>query len=487
MLYDIKFWPWVAEDEDPIFAVTGVRHVNPLRYARVSSSLTSSQIIVCRIKPGSSPPYEILRWWREEESYDLNSICWTKHVDGRPLLCAAGRSPKSIIIYDVEADKPIRTLPGHGRAINDLQISPLSPNILASASEDYSVRLWNLSPKYEKQPCVAILVGQSHKQPLLTLDFHPNGRWLLSGSMDTAIALWAIPPLSELDDATTVDQEPRNIAYPYFISEEIHANFVDSVKWYGDLILSRAARGQTADDKKHNELLLWRIDGFDSSLPPPEHPPIPYPGRFTRSAFPHSERSRGFERILTFGIPHTPRFYLRFGLYHEPAKRPILVMGNEQSKFLFWDLQRCEEGEDGTETVKSGRGRKGKKGSINTESLNRLGGLRRDASVASDSTRATSALHTRDRSSASASNTNTPAADVTSTSASQALAPGERRLVTDDPMKELKPHYERIATTSLSAKRHFAMAQVEWSPDGKWLVGVGDHGMIVVFHRENVV
>ena len=91
----------------------------------------------------------------------------------------------------------------------------------------------------------------------------------------------------------------------------------------------------------------------------------------------------------------------------------------------------------------------------------------------------------RERSSASVSNNNTPAAEA-STSASQALAPGERRLVTEDPMKALKPHYEKIATTSLSAKRHFATGQLGWSPDGRWLVASGDNGMIVVFHRENV-
>lgn len=480
-LFDIKFWPWPDQDEEPVFAVTGGRHVSAVRRcAKTLSRLTFWQIVVCRTKHGSSPPYEILRWWREDESYELNSICWTKDTEGRPLLCAAGSSPKSITIYDVEAGRPLRTLSGHGRAINDLQLSPLSPSILASASEDYSVRLWNLSPKYEKQPCVAILVGQSHKQPLLTLDFHPNGRWLLSGSMDTAIALWGIPPLAELDDPATVDQEPRNIAYPYFMSEEIHANYVDSVKWYGDLILSRAARGQTESDKKHNDLILWKIDGFDGSLPPPEHPPIPYPGRFTRTSFPHSERSRGFEYILTFAIHHTPRFYLRFGLFHEPAKRPVLVIGNEESKFLFWDLQRCEEGEDGNEMIKPGRGGKGsrggrgKKSSINTESLSRLNGLRRDASVASDSTR-TSALP-------SASNSNTPA----SASASQPVAPGEKRLVTDDPMRPIRPHWEKIATTGLSARKHFATSQVQWSPDGRWMVGVGDHGMIAVFHREHV-
>lgn len=255
-----------------------------------------------------------------------------------------------------------------------------------SASEDYSIRIWNLHPKHERQPCRAIFAGQGHKQPLLTLDFHPNGRWLLSGAMDTAIALWAVPPLQELDAKTDDNLEPRVIAYPCFISQEVHSNYVDCVKWYGDSILSRAARAPSDGiDKKmeKNEILLWKIDGFDCEMPHPAQPPIPYPGISTRSAFPHSDRSRGFERLLTFDAKSTARFYLRFGLFHEPNMRPIMVMGNEASKFYFWDLQKCEEGEDIVKKGKGGR-KKAVKDGLKEESLSRLGDLRRDASVGSD-------------------------------------------------------------------------------------------------------
>lgn len=353
----------------------------------VALALThSSQLAVCTTKKDSTQPFEHLKSWQLDETTSLNSICWTKDAEGRPLLCAAGSSPRAILIFDLEHDEPVRVLPGHGRAINDLQISPISTDILVSASEDYSIRIWNLNPKHEKQPCRAIFAGQGHQQPLLTIDFHPNGRWLLSGAMDTAIALWAVPTLSELDKKTDDNLEPQVIAYPCFISQEIHSNYVDCVKWYGDSILSRAARAPSDGiDKKmeKNEILLWKIDGFDCEMPHPAQPPVPYPGVFTRSAFPHSEHSRGFERLLTFDSKSTARFYLRFGLLHQPNMRPILVMGSGTSKFYFWDLQKCEEGEDIVKKGKGGR-KKAVKGGLNVESLNRLGGLRRDGSVASE-------------------------------------------------------------------------------------------------------
>jgi polycomb protein EED len=50
-----------------------------------------------------------------------------------------------------------------------MAVSPLSPDIIASASMDLSVRIWSLDPKYEKQPCMAICGGEGHKEGLLTL------------------------------------------------------------------------------------------------------------------------------------------------------------------------------------------------------------------------------------------------------------------------------------------------------------------------------
>ena len=62
--------------------------------------------------------------------------------------------------------------------------------------------------------------------------------------------------------------------------------------------------------------------------------------------------------------------------------RPILSMGNQDSKFLFWDLQRLEEGSDPAEEKAFKKGRKAKSG-VSSENLNRLDGLKRGESVPS--------------------------------------------------------------------------------------------------------
>lgn len=426
----------------------------------------------------------------------------------RPLLCIAGSSPKQIKILDALTGEPLRTLPGHGKDINDLAVSPLSTNLIASAAEDYTIRLWDLRPKFEAQPCVAIFSGEGHKQPTLSMAFHPNGRWLLSGGLDTAVCLWAVPDLDQLDqpeDQISQHTAPTVVYYPHFMSIEIHPNYVDCLQFYGDLIFSRAARDQNSNNK--NEILLWKIDGFDPHDPAPSEPPMPGPTTYTRSSFPHPKSSRGFQRILSFSIPHTDRFYHRFGLLHRPGMRPILSMGNQESTFLFWDLQKLEEGGDPAEEKKRGRGGKAgwkPKSTISSENLNRLDEVRSE-SVASDGN-TTGGGGTRESSPLPPILLSFPFLDPTTSSpvsrpltrspakpsSTSMSAPPERRFALSDPFTPLKAHASftpktRLCRNARGLDEHFATSQMAWSPDGTWLVACGDKGMMCIFQRDKSV
>ena len=156
VVYDVKFYPYNKAGVDPIFAAAG-----------------GVDTVICRPSTQRDQEVEILHWLKDDESdAGLNSCAWSRHEgSGDPLICVAGSSRKIKIINAITG-KLHKTLLGHGAPINDLAVSPLSPNILASGSEDQTIRLWSLSSEYEKSPCLVICAGDAHSAPILSIVCH---------------------------------------------------------------------------------------------------------------------------------------------------------------------------------------------------------------------------------------------------------------------------------------------------------------------------
>ncbi|KAI1437983.1 WD domain-containing protein [Xylaria sp. CBS 124048] len=320
--FDVKFYPYADDTHDPVFAAVSKKH-----------------IVIYRLSNKSNPPYELLQLFRDDDQDALNCSCtWSKDpVTEVPWLCVAGRDSK-IKIYDVVRGTLVRVLVGHGGEINDLATCPTDSLLIASASNDTTIRIWSLDPAWAKQPCVCLLAGEGHSAHLLTVAFHSTGRYVLSAGHDNVVCLWTLPDLPPKRSGRN-PPEPVVIHYPHFFTSEVHSGIVDCVAFFGDLILSRAC---------HEDIIvLWRIEGFSSRDPPPavtEAPTTSDPERLTRSAFAPSTASSyppQYTRILQFYTPNCGhQFYLRFKLYQNKARHPVLAFGNAHSTIFFWDLAR---------------------------------------------------------------------------------------------------------------------------------------------------
>lgn len=224
---------------------------------------------------------------------------------------------------------------------------------------------------------------------------------------------------------------------------------IPSIQWYNDLILSHACR----EDK----IILWRIDGFNSDRADAPSAPIPtsaavnsktvvtVPANSTSST--RSAWGGRFQRLLQFDLPHTTQFYIRFSVFHELGRHPVLVAGNERSRVSFWDLQRLEMSHMGEDDAQNENAR--------APPL----GLPR---------------HVRECSSASTASSAISVGSGTTKSKQKKVKEQPRDRGICDPFRSIKAHkMVEIPKYKAFPFRHFA-----WSRDGQWCVGVGDCGCV---------
>ncbi|KAK5113799.1 protein with putative role during mitosis [Meristemomyces frigidus] len=107
-------------------------------------------------------------------------------------LLASCSSDLTIKLWDPSDEyKNIRTLPGHDHSVSSVRFipsgaagAPLSGNLLASASRDKTIRVWDVTTGY----CLRTLRGHGDWVRSLSPSF--DGRWLISTSSDQSTRMW---------------------------------------------------------------------------------------------------------------------------------------------------------------------------------------------------------------------------------------------------------------------------------------------------------
>ena len=120
-------------------------------------------------------------------------------------LLASCSSDLTIKLWDPSEEwKNIRTLPGHDHSVSSVRFipsgaagAPLSGNLLASASRDKTIRIWDCTTGYRLRTL------RGHGEWVRSLAPSLDGRWLLSTSSDQTARMW---DLSQQADANTLKQ-----------------------------------------------------------------------------------------------------------------------------------------------------------------------------------------------------------------------------------------------------------------------------------------
>ena len=103
--------------------------------------------------------------------------------DGK--LLASASCDHTVKLWNVADGREVRTLSGHTACVESVAFSP-DGKLLASASHDETVKLWNVAEGRE----VRTLSG--HTNGVESVAFSPDGKLLASGSYDKTIKLWNV-------------------------------------------------------------------------------------------------------------------------------------------------------------------------------------------------------------------------------------------------------------------------------------------------------
>lgn len=149
-----------------------------------ASCSTDMSIHLCKL--GHDQPLKTFQGHQNE----VNAIKW----DPQGRLLASCSDDMSLKIWSPNSDNCIHDLQAHEKEIYTIKWSPTGPGtnnpnrnlVLASASFDTTVRLWDV----EQGRCLYKLTR--HSEPVYSVSFSPDGKYLASGSFDKCVHIWSV-------------------------------------------------------------------------------------------------------------------------------------------------------------------------------------------------------------------------------------------------------------------------------------------------------
>ena len=175
-----------------------------------------------------------------------------------------------IHIIDLTNLKDQSKLIGHQNEVYELKFHPIECDILLSSSKDFSCRLWNIVTNTQ----ICIFGGhEGHSNEILSIDFHLSGDYFVSSGIDGVIKIWKIGD-NIVEKIKLSRTSPKNtfktliIARSHFSCALIHDNYIDCVRFNGNLILSKSVDGIIKEylpcfDSEVDSYFLVHIYNFD--------------------------------------------------------------------------------------------------------------------------------------------------------------------------------------------------------------------------------
>lgn len=175
----------LAHEAPPRWSAQVLQRLRGMRWQPPPAERARNEELMRLAEGWETPPLGgLLRGRGVLEGHRAAVRCLALSPDKR--LLASGSEDQTVRLWTLPGCKRLATLTGHEAPVLCLALTP-DGKVLASASADGTVRLW--SPP--NGDLLATLTG--HRGAVTCLALSPDGRVLASGSTDCSVRLWSLP------------------------------------------------------------------------------------------------------------------------------------------------------------------------------------------------------------------------------------------------------------------------------------------------------
>ena len=207
------------------------------------------------IKDSKNEPQ--MTFFSENEIFHAISVSEIKQSDRNVNVLAAGGMSSIIHLINLNDFVEFKQLIGHRNEIYDLKFHPYECDILLSASKDFSIRMWNIFTGAQ----IVIFGGpEGHIAEVLSIDWHLSADYFVSTAIDGYVKIWKIEDnirnkinesreIGKLGEMKNITSEGKKYfktlikSNTMFSCNSIHENYVDCVRFNGNLVLSKSVDG----------------------------------------------------------------------------------------------------------------------------------------------------------------------------------------------------------------------------------------------------
>lgn len=200
----------------------------------------------------------------EKEGYGM---CWNPHVKGH---LVSGGEDKTLCLWDVNAGNPLKgKATGHTAVVEDVAWHAHDANLVASVSDDLSIRLWDIRQftfdMNQADKAQVHLVENAHTSDINSISFNPVNEFLFAtGSADKTVALWDVRNLkTKVQALEGHSDQVYQVEWAPFNETILASSSADRRVCLWDL--SRIGEEQTAEDAEDGPPELLFMHGGHTS------------------------------------------------------------------------------------------------------------------------------------------------------------------------------------------------------------------------------